>query len=481
MKLIIKVLACLSAVNCINLHAPEKTGALESTDNPAAFKPEHFKEKNAADIVKKELEDMDKTGDGFIKNTDLGETIGSDIGDDAEIDGPNGKAHAFHFDDGDEMVEDSDIAGKGETSLMENKNDQSAAADEFDIKLWPNGIVYYTLGDFPHIQVLDILNGMDFMNYNLKGCVQWKQKPDDHEGSFIQIKPVPAGCFAGVGYKAEHPTFMGLFPGCSFGSTTHEMLHVMGSLHEQERSDRDKYVTILEDNIQRGKANQFDKVDKGENPIDSQGNFDFGSIMMYSRIAFSKNNKDDTIQTNPKSENNEIGQRELPSAKDMEKIRAAYKCPPTVPATAWVPPHKKPLSLSSFAPLAGKVAVLRADGQDWKDKDRKVSIDICKKDGSPGQVVTTKLPPNFSISSPIFCKGAAADLFFYCGGKKKSCPFDAACVDKRCDIPFLNNDKPCEHKPCLNNGTCQETNGGYQCKCAPGFSGVICQEGATGF
>ena len=42
----------------------------------------------------------------------------------------------------------------------------------------------------------------------------------------------------------------------SYGSTMHEMYHCLGFFHEQSRTDRDDYVTIMWDNIQAGVYNQ---------------------------------------------------------------------------------------------------------------------------------------------------------------------------------------------------------------------------------
>ena len=46
---------------------------------------------------------------------------------------------------------------------------------------------------------------------------------------------------------------MSIGRGCEYkGIVMHEMFHALGCWHEQSRPDRDQFVRILTDNIQRG-------------------------------------------------------------------------------------------------------------------------------------------------------------------------------------------------------------------------------------
>ena len=99
-------------------------------------------------------------------------------------------------------------------------------------------------------------------------------------------------------------------PGCLIGSSgtaEHEMLHALGTWHEQSRPDRlddishrcfsdnnnrsyrrDQYVRINFENIAEGKEHNFDA--KSPSAVLLYGDYDFGSVMHYSRCAFTSNN-----------------------------------------------------------------------------------------------------------------------------------------------------------------------------------------------
>jgi hypothetical protein len=63
----------------------------------------------------------------------------------------------------------------------------------------------------------------------------------------------------------------------------HEFLHALGVWHEQQRSDRETFVTIVSANIQSGYEGNFTIRSSGA-PV---GPFDFESIMLYDDCSFS--------------------------------------------------------------------------------------------------------------------------------------------------------------------------------------------------
>lgn len=65
-------------------------------------------------------------------------------------------------------------------------------------------------------------------------------------------------------------------------TAVHEIMHALGLMHEQSRSDRDKFVTIDFSNITADSQSQFAIVNDSNN----QGVYDFDSVMHYGPGAF---------------------------------------------------------------------------------------------------------------------------------------------------------------------------------------------------
>ncbi|NRA63581.1 MAG: hypothetical protein HRU19_03815 [Pseudobacteriovorax sp.] len=75
---------------------------------------------------------------------------------------------------------------------------------------------------------------------------------------------------------------------CKKGQVMHEIMHAIGFVHEQSRADRNDFVEILFQNIEKGKEGQFQMFPRDMSPPLTT-DFDFDSILMYPPTAFSKN------------------------------------------------------------------------------------------------------------------------------------------------------------------------------------------------
>ena len=196
------------------------------------------------------------------------------------------------------------------------------------------------------------------------------------------------GCWSLVGMQGGQQ-LISLGTGCSAGSAIHEIGHTVGLWHEQSREDRDLFVTIHWENIQSGMAAQFNQhITDG----DDLGAYDYGSIMHYPRNAFSKNDNDTIVPTNPGAQ---IGQRTALSAGDIAAVRAMY--PSCYRKQPWADGHFK------------KIIDDRRSFKKFRDDNRfkKIVDDIQTKPvgdpiniPGPGPVINPGTLRPFSLATP---------------------------------------------------------------------------------
>ena len=107
--------------------------------------------------------------------------------------------------------------------------------------------------------------------------------------------------------------------GCvHFDIVVHEIGHVIGFYHEHTRPDRDEYVEIKWENIQRVHRRNF-----AIQPSNTQGfTYDYESIMHYESDAYSKNEEDTIVSRQPKVT---FSGTKL-SPLDIAKANALYNC-----------------------------------------------------------------------------------------------------------------------------------------------------------
>ncbi|XP_038663301.1 astacin-like metalloendopeptidase [Scyliorhinus canicula] len=150
-------------------------------------------------------------------------------------------------------------------------------------------------------------------------CIKFYYKRG-RERAYISVYS-KSGCFATTGYGPNMRHMSLKIPDCMlFGIIAHEFLHALGFQHEQCRNDRDDYITIFWENISPRFKFNFNLLETNNQGII----YDYGSIMHYSRKAFSNNSK---ATMAPKPENYmKLGQIRGLSTKDVLKINKLYKC-----------------------------------------------------------------------------------------------------------------------------------------------------------
>lgn len=158
-----------------------------------------------------------------------------------------------------------------------------------DSRRWPNGIIPYRLEPglaSPANVETAIAHWRDKTNLNFRPATA-------QDNDLIVFRPAgpSGGCNSFVGrIGGEQP--INLSPNCSLGNVIHEIGHAIGFGHEHMRSDRGRYVAVLFSNI--------DDSFEGNFQINTlrykdQGEYCYGSIFHYPRLAFSTNNKDTIV------------------------------------------------------------------------------------------------------------------------------------------------------------------------------------------
>ena len=84
-------------------------------------------------------------------------------------------------------------------------------------------------------------------------------------------------CYSSVG-MAGGEQLIRTDDGCGTPGMIHEMGHTVGFFHEQDRKDRNRYLTVLYENIDKA---QFGKFPIGGSNEQDLGSYEFASHMHY--------------------------------------------------------------------------------------------------------------------------------------------------------------------------------------------------------
>ncbi len=249
---------------------------------------------------------------------------------------------------------------------------------------WPNSTVPYVLPANFHIKAT-VEKAINYMNTHTTICLV----PRTTQTDYVEFFNNNTGNHSMVG-RVGGKQLINLQDD-NFAVAMHEIMHALGFHHTQSRQDRDTYVTILFDNIQKGKEHNFKK---SSDPQSNLGVYDYYSRMHYFSSAFAKKAGLKTI-VRKDGKTDETGKFDGLGQTDVDNIAAVYsacngKVVKPLPTTATAPattsttptpattkPTTKPTS-PSIDPCEAKYAVKKYQnamkpGERLEEKEKLVS------------------------------------------------------------------------------------------------------------
>ena len=192
--------------------------------------------------------------------------------------------------------------------------------------LWPGGVVPYVIDELvSDEQRQDILEAIG--EWNDKTAVSLTARKT--EENYVRFSDVSSGnCRSKVGMIGGEQRISMPPYGCDANAISHEIGHAVGLWHEHQREDRDAYVTVLYENLdKRGRA-AYPAVHPASGP------YNYSSVMHY-RLGGYSSNGGRVLETLPPGMN-------IPSAGlspgDIDGVARLYGQPPTTTVISTNPP-----------------------------------------------------------------------------------------------------------------------------------------------
>ncbi|GMR62955.1 hypothetical protein PMAYCL1PPCAC_33150 [Pristionchus mayeri] len=186
---------------------------------------------------------------------------------------------------------------------------------------WPDATIPYSFHpDYPDNLKPTVRSGMDY--WERRTCVRFK------EGNGTEIDRVQvihgSGCFSSVGRDGGEQT-ISIHSFCnSINQVTHELMHLLGVHHTQQRPDRENYVHVVEWNVAPGGMFNFEVLD-ASNVSTLDVPYDYGSILHYDYFTMSVDSEKATLVPRDPRYRKSMGNF-LPSFYDLMIINRLYNC-----------------------------------------------------------------------------------------------------------------------------------------------------------
>lgn len=183
---------------------------------------------------------------------------------------------------------------------------------------WDGRVVPYKLSSlYTTSQGKKIKENLNSLYYETNGCIRFVERTN--QKNYLKISKTGTGCNSHLG-KRYSTTDMSLDDDCLTEYVIkHEAIHALGFEHTHSRSDRDKYIQVILENVKKGQEYNFNKYDTFNELVP----YDYFSIMHYNPYSFSANGKK-TMVAKSYGYNN-FGGYKL-DKNDVQMIKKLYQC-----------------------------------------------------------------------------------------------------------------------------------------------------------
>jgi hypothetical protein len=161
--------------------------------------------------------------------------------------------------------------------------------------LWPQvtgvATVYYIIDSASDPNATPKINAaINTFNADFMGVIQWVPWTSADGPNYVDIDLSASDesgvCEANEGYDAKPAQPMSGSTNCTIGTILHEMGHVIGLWHEQNRTDRASYITVSYANVIKGSWGNF-QIQTDD--VQILGPYDYASVMQYPPYSFTAN------------------------------------------------------------------------------------------------------------------------------------------------------------------------------------------------
>ena len=151
--------------------------------------------------------------------------------------------------------------------------------------LWPDGLYTYVFDHRMHSEPKSLLLKAFKEIGDRVPCVKFVPADKNSEQYIIHTSHNIAQCSSDtLGFMPGIQAMVNIGEYCNYGLAMHEVFHVLGAIHTQNRPDRDNFVEINWDNINKAAAHSFYRKVGDVSPSD--GEYDYKSAMHYPAYAF---------------------------------------------------------------------------------------------------------------------------------------------------------------------------------------------------